>query len=287
MAPRFFGCHSLFSVSRENTNILIIERKVLYFLQLSGKEMRTMEELQHHIKLKKGDVGRYVLLPGDPGRCEKIAQWFDNPQKVAQNREFTTYTGTLLGEKVAVTSTGIGNASAAIAVEELIAVGADTFLRVGTSGAMQPETKHGHLALISAAIRDDGLTKEYVPPEFPAVANLDVLNALRDAAEKLNNPYHVGISHSKDSFYGQMEPERMPVGRYLQDRWETWVKAGAICAEMETATVLTLGSIYRKRSGSITLIQTSDELFLDGVDLMDRLIGNAVEAIKLLIERDR
>ena len=141
-------------------------------------------EVLYHIQMKKGDVGRYVFLPGDPGRCEKIASYFDDPKLVAYNREYKTYTGTLLGEKVSVTSTGIGCPSTAIAVEELIMLGADTFIRVGTSGGMQPHQKPGDLAIVTAAIRDEGTTMHYMPPEFPAVANVDVVTALREAAIK-------------------------------------------------------------------------------------------------------
>ncbi|MFN2145622.1 MAG: nucleoside phosphorylase, partial [Anaerolineales bacterium] len=145
------------------------------------------DEVLYHIQMKKGDVGRYVFLPGDPGRCELIASYFDNPQLVAYNREYKTYTGTLLGEKVSVTSTGIGCPSTAIAVEELSMIGADTFIRVGTSGGMQPYQKAGDLAIVTAAIRDEGTTLHYMPVEFPAVADIEVVSALRQAAVKLNN----------------------------------------------------------------------------------------------------
>ena len=148
---------------------------------------------------------------GDPGRSEKIAQFFDNPKLVAQNREYTTYTGTLLGEKVSVTSTGIGCPSAAIAVEELIKIGADTFIRVGTAGGMQPGTKTGEVAVVTGAIRDEGTSRHYLPLEFPAVADPDVVFALREAAVALEIPHHSGITHSKDSFFGETEKERMPM----------------------------------------------------------------------------
>jgi len=173
------------------------------------------DELMYHIAMKKGDVGRYVFLPGDPGRCEKIASYFDDPQLVAYNREYKTYTGTLLGEKVSVTSTGIGCPSTAIAVEELIMIGADTFIRVGTSGGMQPHLKAGDLGIVTGAIRDEGTTSHYMPMEFPAVANLDVVLSLREAAEKLGNRYSLGISHSKDSFFGQHAPRKNAGGQAL------------------------------------------------------------------------
>ena len=145
--------------------------------------------LQHHIHLQPEDVGRYVLLPGDPGRCEIIAKHFDNPIHVATNREYVTYTGMLDGVKVSVTSTGIGCPSAAIAVEELARIGADTFIRVGTSGAIAPGIKTGDLAIVSGAIRDEGTSSHYLPIEFPAVADFQVVAALRRAAIKRGERY--------------------------------------------------------------------------------------------------
>ncbi len=247
------------------------------------------EELMYHIQMKKGDVGRYVFLPGDPGRCEMIASYFDDPQLVAYNREYKTYTGTLLGEKVSVTSTGIGCPSAAIAVEELIMIGADTFIRVGTSGGMQPHLNPGDLGIVTGAIRDEGTTKHYMPIEFPAVADIDVILALRDAAEKLNIPAHLGISQSKDSFFGQHTPERMPVDAYLLERWKAWVQGGTICSEMEAAAIYVLCSIYRKRAGGIMLIgwNQEGENPEEHVSDLNPLIRTAVESVKILIEKDR
>ena len=249
-------------------------------------------EVMFHIQMRKGDVGRYVLLPGDPGRSEKIAKYFDNPQFVASNREYVTYTGTLLGEKVSVTSTGIGGPSTAIAVEELCMLGVDTFLRVGTSGGMQPEMIPGELAILTGAIRDEGTTMHYMPSEFPAVADVEVVLALREAAEKLGNPHRLGISQSKDSFYGQHQPERMPVADRLQQRWKAWKMGGAICSEMEASTIFVLSSIYRKRAGGIMLVAANQESpdpnlrHLEKEDL-DPLIKTAIEAVKLLILKDR
>ena len=245
-------------------------------------------EKMHHIDMKKGDVGRYVLLPGDPGRCEKIAGYFDNPQWMAHNREYKTYTGTLLGEKVSVTSTGIGGPSTAIAVEELSMLGADTFIRVGTSGGIQPQLVPGDLAVITGAIRDEGTTLHYLPAEFPAIADVDVTIALRDAAIKLNKPFHLGISQSKDSFYGQHMPERMPVANHLLDRWKAWKMGGAICSEMEAATLFIVSSYLRRRAGGIMLIMANQESANHTVvtDLTN-LLQVSIEAIKTLIEQDR
>lgn len=255
-------------------------------------------ELMYHIQVRKGDVGRYVLLPGDPGRTKVIAQYFDSPAFVAQNREFTTYTGTLLGEKVSVTSTGIGCPSTAIAVEELIKAGADTFVRIGTSGGMQPFCKTGDVAILSGAIRDEGTTLHYLPPEFPAVADLDVMIALREGAKRAGIPYHVGISQSKDSFYGEVEPARMPLASRLEERWKAWVEGGAICTEMEASAIFILASIYRKRAGGVMLMggadTGADHIPLDENakalnELLDvnRAIRVAIEGLKILIQQDR
>ena len=247
------------------------------------------QEVMYHIQMKKGDVGRYVFLPGDPGRCEMIASYFDGPKLVAYNREYKTYTGTLLGEKVSVTSTGIGCPSTAIAVEELIMIGADTFIRVGTSGGMQPHFKAGDLGIVTGAIRDEGTTLHYMPPEFPAVADIDVVLALRDAAKKLGYPHHLGISHSKDSFFGQHQPERMPVDSRLLNRWKAWVQGGAICSEMEAAAIFILSSIYRKRASGIMLIGWNQEGDNpeEHVSDLSNLIETAVESVKILIKQDR
>ena len=247
------------------------------------------QEVMYHIQMKKGDVGRYVFLPGDPGRCEMIASYFDDPKLIAYNREYKTYTGTLLGEKVSVTSTGIGCPSTAIAVEELIMIGADTFIRVGTSGGMQPHFKAGDLGIVTGAIRDESTTLHYMPPEFPAVADIDVVSALRDAAKKLGYPHHLGISHSKDSFFGQHQPERMPVDSRLLNRWKAWVQGGAICSEMEAAAIFVLSSIYRKRASGIMLIgwNQEGENPNEHVSDLSQLIETAIESVKILIEQDR
>ena len=247
-------------------------------------------ELMYHIQMREGDVGRYVLLPGDPGRCELIASYFEAPRLIANHREYKTYTGTLLGEKVSVTSTGIGCPSTAIAVEELVMLGADTFIRVGTSGGMQPEIRPGELAIITAAIRDEGTSMQYMPAEFPAVADLDVVLALRQAAVKLGNPHRLGITQSKDSFYGQHDPGRMPVAGYLEQRWKAWKMGGAICSEMEASTIFVLSSIYRKRAGGIMLIvanQESSDPNAGVVETLEPLIETAIEAVKILIALDR
>ena len=258
--------------------------------------MRNEDGLAFHLHIKEGDVGRYVLLPGDPGRCEKIARYFDDAHFVAQNREYTTWTGSLLGEKVSVVSTGIGCPSAAIAVEELVEVGADTLIRVGSSGSMQPDVHTGDIVVVTASIRDEGTTRQYLPLEFPAVANLDVINALRAGARNLGVRHHCGISQSKDSFYGEVERTRMPMAAAIGERWNAWVAGGAVCSEMESAILFTLGSLYRKRTGGVMLVINEFELgeeseanpnkHMNEFD-PDLVIRVAVEGLKNLIREDR
>ena len=238
--------------------------------------------LQHHIHLQPGDVGRYVLLPGDPGRCEIIAKHFDNPVHVATNREYVTYTGMLDGVKVSVTSTGIGCPSAAIAVEELARIGADTFIRVGTSGAIAPGINTGDLAIVSGAIRDEGTSSHYLPIEFPAVADFQVVAALRRAAIKRGERYLVGISQSKDSFYGEVEPEHSGVTTRLLDRWHAWEVGGAICSEMEASSIFILASMLKVRAGGIMAMWGGEEF-----KNLDNLIETAIAGIRELIKEDK
>ena len=255
------------------------------------------ESLPSLTTLTKGDIGRYVLLPGDPGRSQRIAERFDGPQLLKSNRQYVTYVGSLLGERVAVCSTGIGGASTAIAVEELIGAGADTFIRVGTSGGIQDGTRLGEVAIVTAAIRDEGASRAYLPIEFPAVADLDVVQSLREAAEQLGLPHRVGISHSKDSFFGEVEPARMPVSAWLLDRWKAWKMGGAICSEMEMSTILILSSIHRMRGGGVMLIAGNAETDVPEGQLpgqaeealppdISRAISTAIEGLKILIAKD-
>ena len=249
-------------------------------------------EKEYHVNLTKGDVGEYVILPGDPGRCEKIAQYFDNPVLVANNREYVTYTGTLDGVKVSVTSTGIGGPSAAIALEELVHCGAHTFVRVGTSGGMQKEVLGGDVVIATGAIRLDGTSKEYAPIEYPAVANFDVVMALRESAKELNHPYHVGVVQCKDSFYGQHSPESMPIASELQNKWEAGIRTGARTSEMESATLFIVGSTRRVRVGAVLLVvanQTRRALGLEDIQVHDTeaAIKVAILSLRKLIAQDK
>ena len=250
------------------------------------------KDRQYHIQVADGEVGRYVILPGDPKRCEKIAAHFQDAKLIADSREYVTYTGYLEGEKVSVTSTGIGGPSAAIAMEELSRVGADTFIRVGTSGGMALEVKSGDVVIASGAIRMEGTSKEYAPIEFPAVADVEVTQALMRAAEKLGQEYHVGVVQCKDSFYGQHSPETKPVGYELLNKWDAWVKCGCLASEMESAALFVVGSWLRVRVGTVLLTMANQERAKKGlpnpvVHDTEAPIQTAVEAIRTLLRQDR
>lgn len=250
------------------------------------------EGLQYHIGLRKEDVGKYVILPGDPKRCEKIARHFDDAKLIADSREYVTYTGYLDGVKVSVTSTGIGGPSASIALEELVRVGADTFLRVGTCGGMQTDIMGGDLVIATGAIRMEGTSKEYAPIEFPAVANLEITNALVQAAKDLNKKYHVGIVQCKDAFYGQHEPETKPVDYELVNKWNAWVRLGCKASEMESAALFVVGDYLRVRVGSSFLVvanQEREKLGLENPVVHDTeaAIEVTVQAIRNLIKQDK
>ena len=253
-----------------------------------------MQELQKqfHIRCVEGDVGRYVILPGDPGRCESIAALFDDAHHVGQNREYNIYTGYLLGEKVSVCSTGIGGPSASIAMEELHNIGADTFIRTGTCGGINLDVQSGDIVVATGAIRFEHTSVEYAPIEYPAVANLDVTIALRDAALAMGKTTHVGVVQCKDAFYGQHSPAKMPVSYMLLNKWEAWKRLGVLASEMESAALFLVGAVRRLRVGAILAVfanQTRRELGMEDPKCYDTAgaVETAVEAMRLLIRRDR
>ena len=244
--------------------------------------------VQYHIGLKKGDVGRYVLLPGDPGRCERIAAYLDDSVLVASNREFVTYTGTIYGEKVSVTSTGIGGPSAVIALTELKEAGADTFIRVGTCGGMQMDVISGDVIIANAAVRAEGTSREYAPIEYPAVADLTLVNALANAAEKLGYPHHVGVVQCKDSFYGQHDPASMPVSAELEAKWQAWIRMGCLASEMESAALYIAAQYLRVRAATVLHVVANQEREKAGKDNpvvhdTEPAILTAIEALRSLI----
>lgn len=254
--------------------------------------MMQQRERQFHINCVAGDVGRYCILPGDPGRCEAIAAYFENPIHVMQNREYNTYTGTLLGEKVSVVSTGIGGPSAVIALEELKLIGADTFVRVGTCGGIRLDVRSDDVVIATGAIRHEGTSREYAPIEFPAVPDYEVLSALVDAAKKLGKSWHAGVVQCKDSFYGQHTPGRMPVSYELQQKWEAWKRLGVLASEMESAALFTAAAALGVRCGSVFHVIWNQERELAGLEQAEShdvgaAIELGVEALKNLIQRDR
>lgn len=250
------------------------------------------EGYEYHVNLKKGDIGKYVILPGDPKRCARIASYFDEPKLIADSREFVTYTGYLEGEKVSVTSTGIGGPSAAIAMEELVNIGGETFIRVGTCGAMQMDMMGGDLVIATAAVRNEGTSREYAPIEYPAVADFEITNALVDSAKALNQKYHVGVVQCKDSFYGQHSPDTKPVGQDLLYRWNAWIRMGCLASEMESAALFTVANYRRVRCGSVFLCVANQEREKAGLDNpvvhdTDAAIRTGIEALRKLIKREK
>ena len=247
---------------------------------------------QYHLHTTAEDVGRYVILCGDPGRCPRIAEHFDNAKHIASNREYVTYTGTLSGEKVSVVSTGIGGPSTAIALEELRKCGADTFIRIGTCGGIQLEVEGGDCIIATGAIRMEGTTREYAPIEFPAVADFHVVQALVQSAEERKARYHLGVVQCKDSFYGEMDPLDFPVGEMLQNKWEAWKRCGALGSEMESAALFVFGAARKCRTGTVLLALANVEREKAGLSNVQNhdtgmAIQVAVDAIRRLIILDK
>ena len=246
---------------------------------------------QYHTGVGPEDIGKYVIMPGDPKRCAKIAEFFDDAKLVADSREYVTYTGTLDGVKVSVTSTGIGGPSAAIAIDELSKCGAHTFVRIGTCGGMQEDVMGGDVVIATGAVRMEGTSREFAPIEYPAVANLDVTNALVAAAKSLNIRHHVGVVQCKDSFFGQHEPEVMPVSYELENKWQAWLRMGCLASEMESAALFIAGQFLKVRVGSCFLVVANQEREKKGLPNKqahdtELAITVAVEALRDLIKKD-
>lgn len=248
--------------------------------------------MQFHIHCKEGDVGRYCFLPGDPGRCQDIAKYFDNPVHVGMNREYNIYTGYLLGEKVSVCSTGIGGPSAAIAMEELSNIGADTFVRIGTCGGIAMDVQAGDVVVATGAVRFEHTSFEYAPSEFPAVPDFDITAALQSAGEKLGFRTHTGVVQCKDSFYGQHSPEKSPVSYELLQKWESWKRLGVKASEMESAALFVVAAALGVRCGSCFHVVWNQErekagLFQPLVEDTDGAIRVGIEAMKTIITQDK
>ncbi len=248
--------------------------------------------VQFHIRCKEGDVGKYCFLPGDPGRCEAIASYFDDPVHIVQNREYNIYTGTMLGEKVSVCSTGIGGPSAAIAMEELSAIGVDTFIRIGTCGGIDMEILPGDVVVATGAIRFEHTSMEYAPIEFPAVPDFDITAALRAASRDLGFRTHMGVVQCKDSFYGQHSPEKSPVSYELEQKWQAWKRLGVKASEMESAALFVVAAALGVRCGSCFHAVWNQErekagLFQPLIEDTDGAIRVGIEAMKRIILSDK
>ena len=249
-------------------------------------------EKQYHINCVEGDVGGYVLLPGDPGRCEAIAQYFDDPVHIGMNREYNIYTGTLLGEKVSVCSTGIGGPSASIAMEELVKLGAHTFIRVGTCGGIHLDVMPGDVVVATGAIRYEHTSMEYAPIEVPAVSDFDIAFALKNAGEELGYRIHTGVVQCKDSFYGQHSPEKSPVYYELLNKWESWKRLGVKASEMESAALYVVAAALGVRCGACFHVVWNQErekagMFMPMTEDTSGAIKVGIEAMKKIIAADK
>ena len=249
-------------------------------------------EKQYHINCVEGDVGGYVLLPGDPGRCEAIAQYFDDPVHIGMNREYNIYTGTLLGEKVSVCSTGIGGPSASIAMEEMVKLGAHTFIRVGTCGGIHLDVMPGDVVVATGAIRYEHTSMEYAPIEFPAVSDFDIAFALKNAGEELGYRIHTGVVQCKDSFYGQHSPEKSPVYYELLNKWESWKRLGVKASEMESAALYVVAAALGVRCGACFHVVWNQErekagMFMPMTEDTSGAIKVGIEAMKKIIAADK
>ena len=247
---------------------------------------------QYHIALSEEHSAKYAIIPGDPGRVEKIAAFLDDAKQVGNNREYNSYLGYLDGEKVLVVSTGIGGPSCAICVEELAKIGVDTFIRVGTCGGMQPEVAPGDVIIATGAIRQDGTSREYMPIEFPAVADFKVTSALYQAAQNLSYSNHVGVVQAKDSFYGQHSPESMPTAPELLAKWDAWKRGGCLASEMEGATLFIVSAARGLRSGAVFHCVWNQEVSQSAMpkernEDTSCAIKTAIEAIRILIKQDK
>ncbi|MDR2543233.1 MAG: uridine phosphorylase [Treponema sp.] len=245
-------------------------------------------EKQYHVGFDDSHGALYAILPGDPGRVEKIASYLDNPRFFCQNREYTTWLGELSGKTVMVMSTGMGGPSTAIAVEELFKTGVRNFIRIGTCGGMALPVTGGDVVVATGAIRQEGTSREYVPIEFPAIANLDITNALVEAAKKLGQTWHAGIVQCKDSFYGQHSPNRMPTSYELNNKWEAWLKAGCLASEMESASLFIVSQILGARAGCILNVIWNQEREKAGKSNpvchdAEPAIKAAIEAVRILV----
>ena len=249
---------------------------------------KTPNGKQYHIQCCAGDLAKFLLVPGDPDRVEKIARFWDSSKEVSSNREFRSLTGKYRGLPISVLSSGIGPACMAIAVNEAAAIGVKNFIRVGSTGALQPNVDCGDVIIASAAVRLDFTSNCYVIPEYPAAANYEILLALIEAAEQLSiENYHVGVTVTTADFYaGQNRPTRERIS-HMENMLPPLQKAGVLNVEMETATLLTLASLFGVRAGAVMAVYNSHVTneFKPGAG-EESAIKIANEAAKILNEWD-
>lgn len=242
------------------------------------------EGMQYHIRCKQGDIAKYVLLPGDPERVDMIGGEWDESRKIANYREHRTFTGKINGVELSACSTGAGGGSTASAFEELAELGGDTFIRVGTTAAIQEEIDPGNLIISSGAVRHDGTSSFYIDDRFPAGADYEVTTALVEAAERLGYTYHVGISCSSASWYcGQGRPGfRGYEQTFFENKVKDLNRAGVLNFEMEAATIFTLAGLYRLRAGSVCTVVANrirDEFTYGGIEKSIQVSNLAVQIL--------
>jgi uridine phosphorylase len=212
---------------------------------------------QYHIQLDENNCAPYVLLPGDPGRVAQVAALWDESHKVAENREYVTYTGVYKDMPITCTSTGIGASSTAIAVEELARVGATTFLRIGTCGTFKDEVKNGDIVIFDSAARYDGASRAYAPLEYPAVAHYDVVNACIQAAEALHIPHLVGMTRTHDGLYARQPKPGGSFNNYWLSDWanhyEDLKRMNIVASEMEAAVIFVQAKLWGLRAGGMAV----------------------------------
>jgi uridine phosphorylase len=218
-----------------------------------------MSLLQPHLKCKIGDVAKIVLLPGDPGRIDKIIAYWDTAKEIAYNREFRTYTGKYKGIPISAVSTGVGGPSAAIAVEELANIGAKVFIRIGTCGALKKRIRAGDLVVPYAAIRAEGTTKEYLPPEYPAVADAEITKLLINSAKELGFKVFSGVNRTHDAFYETSTNLNRWGEVYKDDRMKNW-DYPLVSSEMECSVIFLLADLIGLKSAAVLDVNTEEPL---------------------------
>lgn len=250
------------------------------------------EKKMMHLAVTPSQVGKYVFLPGSVERAALIAQYFDEPVKIAHHREFLTYTGKLEGVSVTVTSTGIGGPSATIAVEELHECGAHTMMRIGSCASTSADVHIGDVCIPSGAVRMEGTGTHYLPLEFPAVPDFTMVKELEAAAIKLGFPYNTGVTITKDSFYTEVSPETKPVYPMLKQKWDAYIKGGATNTSMECSVLFLVGASLGIRTSSVMINATEFGAYSNNDkdyprDWEHRAIAVGIEAMRQIILKDK